>query len=290
MRRIALSMTILAVLGLAALPAGAQSREEREVRALLDRVIQATNSTDEKAALLVLDDLSRAGGPYVHPFAQVLRTNADVEANVKQRVAQVASIRYAATSPISVRVDKNLAWANYQWHAELKLKDGTQHSADGRATFAFVREGKGWKIAHWHSSIAAPAPLTSAARDAEAQKIIETERNAWEALKARKPEALADYFAEGASIFVEDSAYRLSGKANLDRALASFLQTTELRSYQMLDPQVQVLGDTAVLTYYFTESGAAAGKEFSSAGKITMVFVKQGGTWRALHEHRSVNR
>jgi ketosteroid isomerase-like protein len=91
-------------------------------------------------------------------------------------------------------------------------------------------------------------------------------------------------------IFVEGSAYRLSGKANLLRGIAALIENTDLRSYQMPEPQVVLLGDTALLTYYFTESGAAGSKEFSSAGKTSMIFVKREGAWRALHEHRSVNR
>ena len=82
----------------------------------------------------------------------------------------------------------------------------------------------------------------------------------------------------------------MTGKANLVRGLAVDMESTELRSYQMLEPQVRVLGDTALLTYYFTEEGFSTGKEFSNAGKISVVFVRRDGTWRALQEHRSTNR
>ncbi len=66
----------------------------------------------------------------------------------------------------------------------------------------------------------------------------------------------------------------MTGKADLVRGLAVDMESTELRSYQMLEPQVRILGDTALLTYYFTEEGSSAGD----------------GTWRALQEHRSTNR
>lgn len=58
----------------------------------------------------------------------------------------------------------------------------------------------------------------------------------------------------------------------------------------MLDPQVQVFGDTALLTYYYSESGVSNGKEFSSNGKASIVFVSQDGKWKAMHEHLSANR
>lgn len=270
--------------------AQAQSREENDVRALLDRFIRAANSTDEKLLQQNLAEHSPSGGPYFPPFAMSLASTAEVEAMVNQSKGQVTSRSYEATSPITAHADKNLAWAAYTWRAALTFKDGTSHSYTGRATATLVREGKSWRFAHWHSSIVAPPPLTAAVRDAETQKVIETERSAWEAIKNKQPAALADYFADDATVLVEGSAYRLSGKANLLRALAAFIESTDLRSYQMLEPQVVLLGDTALLTYYFSESGVAAGKEYSSAGKISMVFVKRGGVWRALHEHRSVNR
>ena len=64
----------------------------------------------------------------------------------------------------------------------------------------------------------------------------------------------------------------------------------DVLSYQLLDPQVQVLGDAALMTYYYSETGMRDGKSYSNAGKISMVFVKQGGKWRGLHEHIAQNQ
>ncbi len=268
----------------------AQNRDERDIRALLDRFIQSANSTDEKLAQQDLADHSGSGGPFFPPFVSSLDSFSDLEALVKQSRGQVSARSYEVTSPINLHVDKNLAWAAYTWRAAFTFKDGTQHSFVGRATATFDREGKAWKFAHWHSSIVAPEPPTVAVREAETQRVIEVEHRAWEAIKNRQPDALANYFADDASIFMEGSAYRMTGKANLVRGLTAESESTELRSYQMLEPQVHVLGDTALLTYYFTEEGIAAGKEFSNAGKISVVFVKRDGGWRALQEHRSTNR
>ena len=281
---------LLAVPLFALSQAQAQSRDEREVRVLIDQSIQAANSMDPKLMQQNLANHSPSGGPFYHPFVASLASLAELQAMVAQTMPQLSAHTYAVTSPLTLRVDKNLAWAAFTWHGEVTFKDGGRHSFDGRSTLAFAREGKNWKITHWHSSIVAPPPLTTAVRDAESQKVIETERSAWEAIKNKQPAALADYFADDATVLVEGSAYRLSGKANLLRALAAFIESTDLRSYQLLEPQVVLLGDTALLTYYFSESGVTNGKEYSSAGKISMVFVKSGGAWRALHEHRSVNR
>ena len=91
-------------------------------------------------------------------------------------------------------------------------------------------------------------------------------------------------------MFEQSQAYRVRGKAEELHGIETWLQQATLHKYQMLVPQVQVLGDTALLTYYFTESGVSGKQEFSDSGKISTVLVKQQGVWRALHTHRSVNR
>jgi ketosteroid isomerase-like protein len=288
MRRfVPIALLVLSIF--AARPGRAQSRDEREIRALIDQSVHAANSMDPKLMQQNLANHSGSGGPFFHPFVASLASVADVAALVGQVMPQLSAHGYSISGPITLRVDKNLAWAAFTWHAEIAFKDGTRRSFDGRSTTTFGREGKSWKITHWHSSLPASFPLTKAALDAESQKILDIERNAWEALRSKQLAALENYFADDASVFIEGSAYRLSGKASLVRGLAAYTETTDLRSFQMLEPQVQLLGDTAVLTYYFTERGSSGGKEFSDAGKISIVFVKQDGGWRALHEHRSIN-
>lgn len=268
----------------------AQSRDEQAIRAVIDRVVKANNSVDVNVVKQMWGEYSSAGGPYYSPFGAPLASVSEMEKFWSQLLPQVSARTFATTSPANIRVDKNLAWANYTWRGEVIFKDGTRRSLEGRSTLTFAREGKGWKIVHAHSSLPAPTPMTDAAREAEVEQILQTERNAWEAIKNKQAAALGDYFTDDASIFEEGQAYRVSGKAQILSGLQAWLQQAELRSYQMLDPQVQALGNTALLTYYFTDSGVSGGKEFSTAGKISIVFVKQGNAWRAVHEHRSVNR
>lgn len=289
------SMVVFATLWSLVLLAGAsaalaQSQDERAIRALLDRGFQANSSVDEKVVKQALAEFSASAGPFFVPFTTSIASVAEMDAYITKMLPLISARSFAPTSPITLRVDKNLAWAAYTWHADLTFKDGTKRGFDGRATATFVREGKNWKFAHGHSSLAASLPPTAEAMTAEVQAILQGERNGWEAVKNKQPQALTDYFAEDASFFDETQAYRVKGKAEILNALESWLRQSELRAYQILDPQVQVLGDTALLTYYFTEAGVSGGKEYSTAGKISVVFVKQGNTWKAMHEHRSVNR
>jgi ketosteroid isomerase-like protein len=275
---------------LAARPSLAQSKDEQAIRALIDRTIQANNSVDEKVVKQAMGDLGSNAGPFYPPFAASAESAAALDPLVTRMLAALSARTFAVNGPMTVRVDKNLGWANYAWRADVTFKDGTKRSFDGRTTATFAREGKNWKYVHWHSSLAAPFPATSKELDAEAQTIINLERNAWEAYKNKQLEAFSDYYVENASSFGDDQAYRVKGRADILRELEAGMKQGEVLSYQILDPQVQVLGDAALLTYYYSETGTRDGKSYNHAGKITVVFVKQGGKWRALHEHIAQNQ
>ncbi len=289
MRRMLFRLFLIAPLLFAGM-ARAQSRDERDIRAVIDRAIQAASSVDAKIVQQSFSDYSAGAGPFFPPFTASLNSVADVERATTQALGQLSVRTVTPTGPIVIKVDKNLAWAEFPWKYDVTFKDGTRHSYEGRSTVTFTRDRKTWKIAHWHHSVPAPPPLTGSALQAEADAILKIERDAWEAVKNKNIDAFSDYFAEDASMFGEGQAYRIRGKADLMRAMEAWLNQHDLTSYQMLDPQVQILGNTALLTYYFSVSGTSGGKNFSHSGKISMVYLKQDGKWRVLHEHSSASR
>ncbi|MFQ5664163.1 MAG: nuclear transport factor 2 family protein [Terriglobia bacterium] len=270
-------------------PLLAQSKSERAVRAVIDRLIAANNSVDPAVIRQAITEHSAGAGPFFPAFTERLATLSDLEKQAEEFLAPLAARRFVPTTPISVSVDRRSAWSSFTWRARLTFKDGTRRTFKGRATLVFVKEGRQWKLKHWHSSLPATLPPTATVLEAEVAKILQREREAWEARESRQLASLEGYFADNVSYFDESQAYRIRSKQDALHALEALLTQTELRNWQMLDPEVQVLGDTALLTYYFTESGIAAGKEFRQAGKISVVFVREDGTWRALHYHRSIN-
>lgn len=277
------------VLTVAVRPAGAQSRDERDVRAVLDRVFQTFNSVDEKVAKQVFAEFSATAGPIYPPFLPTASSTAELERHLSEVLAQASARKFQVTSGPNIRVERNLAWAAFTWRSDMTMKDGSQGSYDGRTTLAFRKEGRNWRITHVHSSLPARMPPTASALKQEGQAVIQVERAAWEALKNKDLNALSDYFTENSSLFSQGQAYRTSGRTDLLRGLENWINQGELRSYQMLDPQVEVVGDTAVLTYYFTAVEVRGGKDYNRAGKVSLVFVKQGRKWRVLHEHVSTN-
>jgi ketosteroid isomerase-like protein len=281
-------MAVLALPALIAPRAQAQSKQEQAIRALIDKSVQANNSVDEKLVKQVLADMG--GGPFYPPFVQSAASATDLEPLMMRILAAASSRSLTVTGPVQIKADKKLGWANYTWRADVTFRDGTRRSYDGRTTAAFELQGKNWKFAHWHSSLAAPFPKTGKELEAEGQEIIKLERAAWEAYKSKNIAALKDYYTEEATAFSDDQAYRIKGKADILRGMEASMKQSDVLSYQILDPQVQVLGDTAVLTYYYTENAMRDGKAANGAGKITIVFVRQDGKWRALHEHIAANQ
>ena len=266
----------------------AQSKEERDIRALIDRHIQANNSVDENVVKQTLGDMGP--GPFYPPFTQSVGSTAELDPLIARLLSAASARSFTATSPINVHAEKKLGFANYTWRADVTFRDGTKRSFDGRTTALFEPQGRNWKVVHWHSSLAAPFPKSNKDLEAEGQAIIKMERDAWEAYKNKQVKAFNDYYADDASAFSDEQAYRVRGKADIIRGLEASMKQGDLLSYQILDPQVQVLGDTALLTYYYTETAMKGGKSSNNAGKITVVFVKQGGKWRALHDHIATNQ
>ncbi len=289
MRKI-VSWGVLASLLLVTVAAMAQSRDEVAVRSVIDRLIKSFNSVEPNTANRFLADLAPAAGPFYPPFSQKEASASEVRASLNQFRARLASRSLRATSPVSVRIDRRMAWVNFSWNAQMTFQDATRHTMDGRATIVLSKDGRNWKIVHYHSSIPGSMPVSQSATESAKKEILQVERAAWEAIEGSQPDSLQGYFAEDVSVFGENQAYRTRGRTEALRAMRTMLEQADLRSWQILDPQVQLAGDTAVLTYYYTESGFAGGKEFKRSGKASVVFIKEDGTWRAIHEHRSANQ
>ncbi|MFQ5929296.1 MAG: nuclear transport factor 2 family protein [Acidobacteriota bacterium] len=283
---------LLSVLLLVLVPAPsllAQSKDERAVRALIDSFVQAGNSVDAMVVKRLLVEISRTGGPFYEPFGEAITSVTDLEATLVRRLQTLASRRFSPTTRLSVHMDRKTAWASFGWQMELTYRDGSQQPFNGRGTLIFAKEGKNWKLKHFHSSVAASPPPTKASLEADAKSILNQERAVLNAFRDKQLEVVAGALAENFSAFAHDQAYRIQGKDAYLGSVGDWMSQNELRTFQLLDPKVEVLGDTAVLTYYYSASGSLAGRGFSLSGKATALYVRKQGKWLALHHHNSVN-
>jgi ketosteroid isomerase-like protein len=118
-----------------------------------------------------------------------------------------------------------------------------------------------------------------------AQDRVATERDAeevkatlvamWAAIEQGEVERYATYIHPDITVFGENDVY----------LAADWVKRAPGVHTEMHQPQVTVRGDVAWITYYWTDSGVQEGERFSTRGKSTRIFVKQGGRWLCIHAH-----
>ncbi|MBV9209144.1 MAG: nuclear transport factor 2 family protein [Acidobacteria bacterium] len=137
-------------------------------------------------------------------------------------------------------------------------------------------------------SLTARGSADAARTQAIANEIIAREKASFTAWQRKDKAFYADYWAEDFTEFLPSNPY-LDNKSNLMPKFDQMVEHWKILDFQMYNPQVQVYGETAVLTYNESISGTYDGQPSSYTGKVTMVYVKQGNTWRGVHYHESIN-
>jgi len=130
---------------------------------------------------------------------------------------------------------------------------------------------------------------TAARQRSVAEEVIARERASFEAWKRKDKAFYADYWAEDFTEFLPSSPY-LDTRANILPKFEQLSERWKILDYAMYNPRVQAYGDTAVLTYNEMISGTYDGQPSTYTGKVTMVYVRQGGVWRGVHYHESANK
>jgi ketosteroid isomerase-like protein len=121
--------------------------------------------------------------------------------------------------------------------------------------------------------------MTAAERD-----ILRLEKEQVVGFNSRKFDDLLKQFAPTFVGFSSTRHNRISGRPALRRTFQHYLaQSPEVR-YHIAQTRVQVLGDTAVASFYWTVQLSPRHK---IQGRGSHVFVKQNGQWQIVHEHFS---
>ncbi len=268
----------------------AESKDERAIRILIDRYKQAANSTDDDFVKRLLSGMSTAEGPFYTPFGNVLRSVTDFKDQIEHDLQPLASRRFSISTPFAIQIDGKMAWTSFDWRMDTIHKDGGQHSLKGRDTLVFAKQGKNWKLRHLHSSLPAHVPPNQASIQVDAKAILDQEHALWAALRDEQMDAVEINLDENYSTLQDGQAYRIQGKSTYLSSAKDWVSQNELKSFQLLDPKLEVLGDTALLTYYYTSSGVSNNGTFSHSGKATSVYVRKDGKWLALHHHSTLNK
>lgn len=124
----------------------------------------------------------------------------------------------------------------------------------------------------------------------EAQAIEDAIIGMWAAVEAGDVDGYMAYIHPDYTLFGEGDIYLQSGKALERASYTDYLgRVKNVRTF-MHQPRVNMRGDTAWITYYWSDSGtytsgAKAGERFTSQGKSTRIFVRENDIWLCIHGH-----
>lgn len=123
----------------------------------------------------------------------------------------------------------------------------------------------------------------SVARDAEEVKATLVQM--WSAIESADVSRYASFVHPDFAQFGETDSYLSEGKAREVRAMEAYIVRAKGVHTEMHHPQVTVRGNTAWITYYWTDDGIMDGKRTASRGKSTRIFVREDGKWLCIHGH-----
>ncbi len=94
---------------------------------------------------------------------------------------------------------------------------------------------------------------------------------------------------EDITVFTPSNPYRIDGYEADRREFEISLKkgSTRCGLFQMLQPKIQIFGDTAIVTYYQRGMYGPQGSEKLVHLKETNVLVRDGAKWKAVHVHVS---
>jgi len=107
----------------------------------------------------------------------------------------------------------------------------------------------------------------------------------WDAIEKGDVDRYATYVHPAFTSFGENDTYLTEGKDAEVRNYRDYLRRATGVHTDMHQAVVTVRGDTAWITYYWTDAGTLEGKRFTSRGKSTRIFVREGGRWLCIHGH-----
>jgi len=119
------------------------------------------------------------------------------------------------------------------------------------------------------------------------QTVLAKERQALDRWAKGDPYGFGDNFAEDATYFDDIGAHmRLDSLVEIKKYLKSLEGNIPPHKYELVDPKVQVYGNTAILTlrYHSTMENGEPGPPW----KATSVYQFSDGNWRVVHAHWSL--
>ena len=122
--------------------------------------------------------------------------------------------------------------------------------------------------------------------------ILLLERAALDRWGQGDPGGFLELYGDDITYFDPATTVRIDGHAAMVDYYRPFGGKIHVPRYEMLNPQVVVDGDMALLTYnlvnYVMDTSGA--ESLGSRWNSTTVYRRVGGTWKAIHSHWSFTR
>jgi len=117
--------------------------------------------------------------------------------------------------------------------------------------------------------------------------IIDVEKKQAAAFNQRDLKSVLDFFNKNIVCFSSTQHERVAGRAGLRRTFEYYLKEADKVQYRITQPTVQVYGDTAIASFYWTVTLTSGGKRRQIDGRGSHVLVNEKGSWKIVHEHFS---
>ena len=119
------------------------------------------------------------------------------------------------------------------------------------------------------------------------QAILGIERRMVRDFNAGKIDQLLAAFHPRVAGFSSTRQERISGRGALRKTFNYYRQASSRTKYRISNPQVQVFGDSAVATFYWTVELGGGRPRHVIEGRGSHVFARNRGRWQIVHEHFS---
>ena len=127
---------------------------------------------------------------------------------------------------------------------------------------------------------------------ADEAKVMEVINGFNAAFAANDPEKYFSYIDEGITVITPSNPYRVDGIADDREEFEHSLRrgVSRVGFFQELQPNVQLFGDAAVVTYYSRGSYGPEGQQKVAYYKETDVLARRGDRWKIVHIHVSATQ
>lgn len=118
-------------------------------------------------------------------------------------------------------------------------------------------------------------------------ELVDIEKKCAESFNKKDVSTILSYFSDDISGFSSTYHDRFQGKEELRKTFEYYLSEAEQVTYEIMEPSVTEVGETAILSFYWRVTLKTGKRRLEIPGRGTHVYNRQKGKWLIVHEHFS---